>query len=273
MTFAPSQESPEIQMSTPNVVTRTENHIRHITIDRQDKLNALNLAMLEELWEAFESARTDPEVRVVVLTGAGDRAFIAGADIAELRDLDPEGAAAASGKGQALSLKIQQLGKPVIAAVNGFALGGGCEMALACTLRIASSNAMLGLPEIKLGLLPGYGGTQRLGRLIGRGLAMEMTLTGEPISADRALQLGLVNQVVEQEELPGAVEALARKLAASAPQAMRCIMEAINRGIDVTLEEGLELERNQFAEIAGTDDAREGTSAFLEKRKPRFTGS
>jgi enoyl-CoA hydratase len=146
-------------------------------------------------------------------------------------------------------------------------------MALACTLRIASSNALLGLPEIKLGLLPGYGGTQRLGRLIGRGLAMEMTLTGEPISADRALELGLVNRVVDPEELESAVEQLARKLAASAPQAMRCIMEAINRGVDLTLEEGLQLEQSLFGEVAGTADMREGTSAFLEKRKPVFTGS
>lgn len=260
-------------MSETTVLIRTENQICYITIDRQEKLNALNLAMLEELQQAFDQAAADPAVRVVVLTGAGPRAFIAGADIAELRELDPEGAAAASGKGQSLTLKIQQLGKPVIAAVNGFALGGGCEMALACTLRIASSNALLGLPEIKLGLLPGYGGTQRLGRLIGRGLAMEMTLTGEPISADRALELGLVNRVVDPEELEGAVEQLARKLAASAPQAMRCIMEAINRGVDLTLEEGLQLEQSLFGEVAGTADMREGTSAFLEKRKPVFTGS
>ena len=181
-------------MSNTPIRIETVNQVCHITIDRQDKLNALNRAMIGELDQAFEQAANEASVRVVVLTGAGPKAFIAGADIAELQGLDAAGAAAASRQGQALTLRIQHLGKPVIAAVNGFALGGGCEMALACTLRIASSNAMLGLPEIKLGVLPGYGGTQRLSRLIPRGLAMEMALTGDPINAERALQLGLVNR-------------------------------------------------------------------------------
>jgi len=247
--------------------------ICRITIDRQDKLNALNHAMIGELRRAFAAAGQDAAIRVVILTGAGDRAFIAGADIAELRDLDAAGAEMAAGDGQALTLEIQNLGKPVIAAVNGYALGGGCEMALACTLRIASSNALLGLPEIKLGVLPGYGGTQRLARLIGRGLAMEMALTGEPVTAERALELGLVNRVVEPADLAETVDALAARLAASAPHAMRCIMEAINRGPEMNLEAGLELERSFFGELFGTADMREGTSAFLEKRKPRFTGA
>jgi enoyl-CoA hydratase len=260
-------------MTQKTIISATQDGICRITIDRQDKLNALNRAMMAELWQAFEQARLDPAARVVVLRGAGPKAFIAGADIAELQQLDPEGAAAASGEGQDLTLKIQQLGKPVIAAVNGFALGGGCEMALACTLRIASSNALLGLPEIKLGVLPGYGGTQRLARLIGRGLAMEMALTGDPITAERALELGLVNQVVEPAELDAAVDRLAGRFARSAPAAMRCIMDAINRGPDMSLQAGLELERSYFGEIFGTEDMREGTSAFLEKRKPDFTGN
>lgn len=259
-------------MSNTPIRMETVNQVCHITIDRQDKLNALNRAMIGELDQAFEQAANEASVRVVVLTGAGPKAFIAGADIAELQGLDAAGAAAASRQGQALTLRIQHLGKPVIAAVNGFALGGGCEMALACTLRIASSNAMLGLPEIKLGVLPGYGGTQRLSRLIPRGLAMEMALTGDPIDAERALQLGLVNRVVAPEELGAAVKALADKLAASAPTAMRCIMDAINRGADSDLEAGLDLESGYFGEVFGTEDMREGTSAFLEKRAPRFTG-
>lgn len=259
-------------MNTQFIIRETRDHICRITIDRQDKLNALNRAMLGELSEAFAAAQANDEVRVVVLRGAGTKAFIAGADIAELRELDPEGAADASGEGQGLSQLIQNLGKPVIAAVNGFALGGGCEMALSCTLRIASSNAMLGLPEIKLGLLPGYGGTQRLSRLIPRGLAMEMALTGEPINAQRALELGLVNQVVEPEDLDAAVDDLAKRLAASAPVAMRCIMQAINSGADRVLEEGLAMEQSFFGDIFGTQDMREGTAAFLEKRKPEFTG-
>jgi len=259
-------------MSTQTIRTESSANILTVTIDRQDKLNAINRAMIAELDQIFSAAGADPEVRVVVLTGAGQKAFIAGADIAELRDLDAAGAAAASREGQQLTLKIQNLGKPVIAAVNGFALGGGCEMALACTLRIASSNALLGLPEIKLGVLPGYGGTQRMARLVPRAVAMEMALTGDPVSAQRALELGLVNRVVEADELAPAVAALAGKLAASAPRAMRCIMEAINHGADGDLESGLQLESGFFGEVFATEDMREGTLAFLEKRKPVFTG-
>lgn len=259
-------------MTPKTILSETADRICRITIDRQDKLNALNRAMVGELREAFEAASRDPEVRVIVLTGAGSKAFIAGADIAELRETEPGDAVALAARGQELTMRIQHLGKPVIAAVNGYALGGGCEMALACTLRIASSNALLGLPEIKLGILPGYGGTQRLARLIGRGLAMEMALTGEPVNAARALELGLLNRVVEPEELAGAVDKLAGLLAQSAPQAMRGIMECINRGSDLTLDAGLELEREAFGEVFSTQDMREGTAAFLEKRKPNFTG-
>jgi enoyl-CoA hydratase len=260
-------------MSNESIQVTTTARVRRVTIDRQDKLNALNRGMVRELTRIFEAAGADPEVRVVVLTGAGPKAFIAGADIAELRELDPAGAADASREGQELTLKIQHLGKPVIAAVNGFALGGGCEMALACTLRIASSNAMLGLPEVKLGLLPGYGGTQRLARLVPRGVAMELALTGDPVDALRAQELGLVNRVVDPARLEAEVDELAGRLAQSAPLAMRCIMDAINRGADLPLDDGLALECDHFGEVFKTDDMREGTSAFLEKRKPEFSGN
>jgi enoyl-CoA hydratase len=270
----PTDKLPRIvAMTSKTVLVETADRICRITINRPDKLNALNRGMLAELGQAFESAKADDDVRVVVLTGAGTKAFIAGADIGEIQQLDSaDDAIALSATGQDLTLKIQYLGKPVIAAVNGYALGGGCEMALACTLRVASSNALLGLPEIKLGILPGYGGTQRLARLTGRGLAMEMALTGEPIPAQRAFELGLVNSVVEPEELAATVDKLAGRLAQSAPQAMRCIMEAINLGPEQSLEAGLELERTKFGEVAATQDMIEGTTAFLEKRQPHFTG-
>jgi enoyl-CoA hydratase len=259
-------------MSQTFVQTRAAGAVFKITVDRQDKLNALNRQVLEELRNAFEAARNDRDIRAVVFTGAGPRAFIAGADIAEIRQLDKAGGEAMARQGHRLSLDIQNLGKPVIAAVNGFALGGGCELALACSIRIASDNAMLGLPEITLGLMPGFGGTQRLARLVGRGLALEMILTGKPVDAHRALELGLVSQVVAPAELQSAVDELAGGLARSGPHALRGILNAVNHGADLPLEDGLELEIELFAELFGTGDMLEGTSAFLEKRKPRFTG-
>jgi enoyl-CoA hydratase len=259
-------------MSNTFVQTRTDGATFHVIVDRQDKLNALNREVLGELRSAFASAGNDPKIRVVVFTGAGPRAFIAGADIAEIRQLDRASGEAMARDGHRLALEIQNLGKPVIAAVNGFALGGGCELALACTIRIASDNAMLGLPEIKLGLMPGFGGTQRLARLVGRGLAMEMILTGEPVDAQRALDLGLVSQVVAPAELEDAAGKLAAKLARSGPHAMRGILNAVNHGADLPLEEGLELEIGLFAELFDTKDMLEGTSAFLEKRQAEFTG-
>ncbi len=259
-------------MNQAFVHTRSEGAIHHITVDRQDKLNALNRAVLTELAAAFDAARNDDDIRVVVFTGAGPRAFIAGADIAEIRQLDHAGGERMARQGHDLALAIQNLGKPVIAAVNGYALGGGCELALACSVRIASHNALLGLPEIKLGLMPGFGGSQRLARLVGRGLAMEMMLTGEPVDADRALELGLVNQVVEPEALAEAASALAGNLARSAPHAMRGILNAVNHGADLPLADGLHLEVGLFADLFDTEDMREGTAAFLEKRKPEFKG-
>lgn len=246
--------------------------VQTISIDRQDKLNALNQAVISGLDHAFRQAQEDPQVRCIILTGAGTRAFVAGADIAEIKTLDHASASAFLAKGNALMTLIQNLGKPVIAAINGFALGGGCELALACSLRIASRSAQLGLPEIGLGLIPGYGATQRLTRLIGHGRALEMMLSGGMVSADQALDWGLVNQVTEADELETAVNRLASKLARSAPLALRAILTAVNDGADLALARGLALEQELFASICSTGDMQEGTSAFLEKRRPEFKG-
>ena len=252
--------------------TRISQDIQYITIDRQDKLNALNQAVISGLMQAFQQAAQSPDVRCVVLTGAGNKAFVAGADIAEIKTLTQESAAAFLRKGNALMSFIENLGKPVVAAINGFALGGGCELALACSLRVASKTAQLGLPEVSLGLIPGYGATQRLTRLIGQGRSLEMILGGAMISADQACEWGLVNQVAEADELEAVVEKLAAKLARSAPLAVRAILKTVNAGHDLELAQGLAMEQAQFAQICSTEDMQEGTSAFLEKRRPRFKG-
>lgn len=259
-------------MSHHPVTAFTEAGVTTITIDRPEKLNALNASVIEGLEQAFKTAASDPDTRAVVLTGAGPRAFVAGADIGELRDLSPDQARSFVRRGHALMARIENLGKPVIAAINGFALGGGCELALACTLRIAAKHAMLGLPEVKLGLIPGYGGTQRLARLVGRGRALQMMLTGEPVKASEALFMGLVSEVTEPEELDEATRDLARTLARGAPLAMNAIMDSVNQGADLPLEDGIAVETEQFVTVCGSDDMREGTSAFLEKREPTFTG-
>jgi len=243
-----------------------------VTVDRPDKLNALNYAVLSVLLSAFEKLRDDPTVRAVILTGAGEKAFIAGADIAELASLEPEQARANSEKGQELTRLIETLGKPVIAAINGFALGGGCELALACTIRIAAEGARIGTPEVKLGLICGYGGTQRLPRLIGRGRAQELLLTGEPVDAQEAFRIGLVNRVVRKESLLDEARAIAGKFASAGPLAVRYALTAVDTGLDRTLEQGLATEAELFSECFRTRDMREGTSAFLEKRPPKFTG-
>ena len=244
-----------------------------VTIDRQDKLNALNAQVFVELFSVFSDASANEAVRCVVLTGAGSKAFVAGADIAELRSLDRDGVEQTVARGHQLMNLVEDLGKPVIAAVNGYALGGGCELALACHLRVASDNAMLGLPEIQLGLMPGYGGTQRLSRLIGKGRALEMMLTGKPVDAAKALEYGLVNAVIGQDDLASNVHKLAARLAQSAPCAMASILKAVNESSSLSLASGLELEGKLFSDLFGTDDMREGTAAFLEKRKPSFKGS
>jgi enoyl-CoA hydratase len=246
--------------------------IRTITVNRPDKLNALNRETLNELTLAFALAAQDDAVRVVVLTGAGEKAFVAGADIAEMNGYTPVQAQGFSRAGQRLMTSIERLGKPVIARVQGFALGGGMELAMACHLRIASEKAKFGQPEINLGLIPGFGGTQRLLRLAGRGAALELCLTGATINAQRAYELGIVTRVVAAESLDDATNALADQLAAAAPLAAAGILDAILQGGETGIDQGLEFETQAFALAFSTDDMREGTTAFLEKRKALFVG-
>ena len=259
-------------MSFENLAVVTRGGIHTITIKRPSKLNALNRQTLQELYGAIIDASGDDKVRVIVLTGYGDKAFVAGADITEIREQSPTEARMFSEFGQNLMSMIQSLDKPVIAAINGFALGGGMELALACHLRIASDNAQLGLPEIKLGIMPGFGGTQRLVRLVGTTKALELTLTGDPIKAEPALELGLVNHVVPQDQLEGTVKSFAQPLVKAAPEAVRGILQATLQGAEINLEAGLALETARFALCCATEDMQEGTSAFLEKREPVFKG-
>jgi enoyl-CoA hydratase len=244
-----------------------------VTIDRQEKLNALNADVMGELGGVFESLGADGAVRAVILTGAGGRAFVAGADIAELARMDPLDAARLSREGQRVFGTIERCPKPVIAAVGGYALGGGCELALACHLRIASSSARFGLPEVGLGIIPGYGGTVRLARAVGLSHATEMILTGEPIDAARAREIGLVSAVVEADALLAEAKKLARRVTKNGPLAVRLALESIYRGVDLGAAEALDLESALFGLLASTEDMKEGTRAFLEKRKPGFRGS
>ena len=255
-----------------NIRFETKNQIAYVTIDRPKVLNALNMATMQELKQAFAAIKDDHEVRVVILTGAGEKSFVAGADIGELSQHSPVSAKEYTHRGQAILDAIENLGKPVIACVNGFALGGGCELAMACTMRIASENAKLGQPEVKLGLIPGYGGTQRLPRLVGKGIAMQLVLTGEMIGAQEAHRIGLVNEVVPASELIARAEAIAAKIAANAPLAIQYAMEAVNHGLDLPLADGLFLEATLFGVCCATEDKNEGTKAFLEKRPAQFKG-
>ena len=259
-------------MSFENLLIEVSEKIALVTINRPKVRNALNAKTIEELDACIETLRQDVEVRVIILTGAGERAFVAGADINELATYSPQQARECALRGQAVLSRIEKLGKPTIAAVNGFALGGGCELALACSLRIASQTARLGLPEVKLGIIPGYGGTQRLPRLIGKGMALQLILTGEPLPAEEAFKWGLVNQVVAPGQLLPAAKELARKIVANAPLAVQYGLEAVHRGIESPLEEGLALEATLFGIAFASDDMKEGTRAFLEKRPPNFTG-
>lgn len=255
-----------------NIHYEKKNAIAYVTIDRPKVLNALNMSTMRELSAAFAEAKTDASVRVVILTGAGEKAFVAGADINELNQQNPTGAKEYTHRGQAVLDAIENLGKPVIACINGFALGGGCELAMACTIRIASENAKLGQPEVKLGLIPGYGGTQRLSRLVGKGLAMQILLTGEHITAQEAYRIGLVNELAAPSELIPRAEAIAQKIIANAPLAVQYTMEAVNRGMEMAQAEGLYTEAALFAAVCATEDKAEGTKAFLEKRKAEFKG-
>ncbi|MFC3656952.1 enoyl-CoA hydratase [Xanthomonas hyacinthi] len=257
-------------MSAAPVVTDTQDAIRIVTVNRADKLNALNRQTLQALDAAFAEAEAEPGIRVVVLTGAGDKAFVAGADIAEMNELTPVQGRDFSQRGQRLMRRIERLPKPVLAMLNGFALGGGLELAMACHLRIAADGVRLGQPEINLGLIPGFGGTQRLARLAGRAAALELCLLGTPIDAARALQLGLVNRVVPAADLREATLQLARQLAGAAPLALRGILDAIQVGAESAIEQGLEYETAQFGLLFSSEDMREGTRAFLERRPPLF---
>jgi enoyl-CoA hydratase len=259
-------------MGYENILYEVKEQIARITFNRPNVLNALNRKTVEELGDALNSARQDNSVRVVILTGAGEKAFVAGADINELSVRTPVDGTDFSLFGQEIIHRLETLGKPSIAAINGFALGGGCELAFACTMRIASKNAKLGQPEVKLGILPGYGGSQRLPRLCGKGAAHELILTGEMIPADEALRIGLVNRVVELAELLPTAEAIAKKIIANAPLAVKYAMEAIEHGMEMPQEEGLFLEATLFGLCCATEDMREGTRAFLEKRPAKFQG-
>lgn len=244
----------------------------YVTVNRPEKLNALARAVIEELRACFEAIRIDDEVSVVIVTGAGERAFVAGADLNEVAASSPAEGRESSLRAQKLLNLIENLGKPVIAAVRGWALGGGCELAMACTLRVASESARFGQPEVKIGLIPGYGGSQRLPRLVGKGRALEMILTGEPISAQEAYRIGLVNLVMPDEDLMAGAESLARKIMANAPQAVKLSIEAVNHGLEATQKEGEFLEAALFSLCCTTEDIKEGTRAFLEKRQPKFKG-
>jgi len=259
-------------MSYETLLYEKRDGIGVVTINRPEKLNALNQKVMKELHACFEGVQSDDEVRVAILTGAGEKAFVAGADISELAVQTPISGKATSIAGQRTLDLIENLGKPVIAAVNGFALGGGCELAMACTLRIASENARFGQPEVKLGIIPGYAGTQRLPRLVGKGRALELIMTGDQVNAQEAYRIGLVNQVVPFKDLMAAAESLARKILANAPLAVRFAMEAVNHGMEMSEAEGQFLEATLFGLCCTTEDKNEGTRAFLEKRPAKFVG-
>ena len=253
-----------------NVRTENRGGILIVTVDRPKVLNALNAQTVNEIRQAFESARDDDSVRCVILTGGGEKAFVAGADIAELSEMTPITGKGTAERGQRVFHSIERFPKPVIAAINGFALGGGCELALACHIRIASEKAQLGLPEVTLGIIPGYGGTQRMARLLGKGKALELILTGERIGAAEAERIGLVNKVVPADQLMAAAEEMGRKIMSRGPLAVRAAIEAVMSGSEMPFEEGQFLEATLFGLLASTDDMKEGMKAFLEKRTAEF---
>src|SRR5216683_2152046 len=260
------------ELSLENVSYAKKGAIAYVTLNRPKVLNALNQRTWEDLKAAFEDARDDAAVRGVILTGAGDKAFIAGADINELAQITAVEAEKSSTFGQGVLNLIENLDKPVIAAVNGFALGGGCETAMACTIRIAAENAKFGQPEVKLGVIPGGGGTQRLPRLVGKGRALQLILSGEIITAQEAYRIGLVNEVVPAADLITRSETILKQIFSNAPLAVKYALEAVNQGLETSQSEGLLLEASLFAICAASEDKREGTSAFLEKRAPQFQG-
>jgi len=259
-------------MSYQTLLFDVRDGVAFVTVNRPDKLNALNDQVVEELGAAADRIAAEAAIRGAILTGAGPKAFVAGADIADLAKQGPFDGKARALRGQGVLRRLETCGKPVIAAVNGFALGGGCELAMACHLRIASETAKFGQPEVKLGIAPGYGGTQRLPRLVGKGVALQLILTGEMIDAQEAYRIGLVNKVVPPAALLAESEKMLRGILAMGPLAVRLALEAVDHGLELTLEEGLLLEANHFGLLAATADMKEGLTAFLEKRAPRFAG-
>ena len=268
----PPMPSQKAELAPANVLYEKEGNIAYVTVNRPKVLNALNTRTWSALRTAFEDARADDAVRGVILTGAGDKAFIAGADIGELAHLSGFEAEQSSRFGQEVLDLVENLGKPVIAAVNGFALGGGCETAMACTIRIAVETAKFGQPEVTLGLIPGGGGTQRMPRLVGKGRALQLILSGEMIGAQEAWRIGLVNEVVPAADLITRAEAILKKITFNAPIAVKFAIEATNKGVEASQSEGLLLEAAYFGLCAATEDKKEGTTAFLEKRAPQFRG-
>jgi len=260
-------------MAYENLLYEKKDGIAYVTFNRPKVLNALNRQTIEEFHRVLLDAKHDPAVRVLILTGAGEKGFVAGADINELAQQTPVNGKEFSIYGQGVFHLLETMGKPSICAINGFALGGGCELALSCSIRLAGKNAKLGQPEVKLGIIPGYGGSQRLARLCGKGMAHELCLTGEMITAEEAQRIGLVNHVYEPAELLPAAEAMAKKIIEKAPLAVKYCMEAIERGVEMPQEEGLFLEATLFGLCCATEDMREGTKAFLEKRAAQFKGN
>ena len=259
-------------MNYETLLCEVKDQVARVTLNRPQVLHALNAAVFDELEAVFRTMAEDPEVRVILLTGAGEKAFAAGADITELAGIDAAAGEAKARRGQEVFRFIETCGKPVIACINGFALGGGCELALACTIRLASETARLGQPEVKLGLIPGYGGTQRLPRLVGQSMGLKLLLTGEMIGAAEALRIGLVDEVVPPQRLMERAEAVARAIVAVAPLAVAGCMEAVRWGGELGLDAALDVEAEIFGRLCGTSDKEEGTQAFLEKRSPLWTG-
>src|ERR1700722_12040591 len=264
--------SPAPAVRFENILYEKKGPIAYVTLNRPKVLNALSQAVFSELKAAFEDARDDTNIRSVILTGSGDKAFAAGADIAEVSSYTAAQGEEATRRAQGVTELIENLGKPVIAAVNGYALGGGCELAMACTLRIAAESAKFGQPEVKLGVMPGYGGTQRMPRLVGRGRALKLILSGDIIDAAEAYRIGLVDEVVPDTHVIERAETVLKKITGNAPLSVKYSLEAVNKGLETSVAEGLLIEASLFAVCASTDDKKEGTSAFLEKRAPKFQG-
>jgi enoyl-CoA hydratase len=265
-----SSSAPAVKFE--NILYEKQGPIVYVTLNRPKVLNALNQAVFAELKAAFEDARDDSSVRGVILTGSGDKAFVAGADIAEMSSLTASQMQESTRRSQGVTELLENLGKPVIAAVNGFALGGGCELAMACTIRIAAENAKFGQPEVKIGIMPGAGGTQRLPRLVGKGRALQLILSGEIINAQEAYRIGLVNEVVPLANLIARAEAILNQINSNAPLGVKFSIDAVNKGLDGSVSEGLLIEASLFGICGGSEDKKEGTSAFLEKRAPKFQG-